>query len=167
MCEQLEGLCQGYNCTITCALLLLGKSLCALLQNGMHFGWLLVADTQTSPRLLQALEASADPLPRTVFCGSVAGCFSALTNMFGPCRPSGQIALGLQSRAAMARKVSLNEVRGNVRSGQIIHVAQPSVVPPQWSLCCGQSIGRSSTFIDSYHDLCSAESASECGCRLC
>lgn len=143
MCEQLEGLRQGYNCTVTCALLLLGKSLCALLQNGTHFRWLLVADTQASARLLQALEASADPLPRTVFCGSVAGCFCTYQHVWALQTPSGQIALGLQSRVAMARKVSLNQVRGNVRSGQIIHVAQPNVVPLQWSLCCGQSIGRS------------------------
>ena len=43
------------------------------------------------PLLLQALEASADRLPCTASRGSVAGCFSALANMFrqtafGPCR---------------------------------------------------------------------------------
>lgn len=50
--------------------------------NGMPFGWLLLADTQTFSPLLQA-PASANTLPCTAFRGSVAGCFSVLTNMFG------------------------------------------------------------------------------------
>lgn len=49
MCAQFEGMCQGYDCTVTSVLLLLGKPLHALFQNGMRFGWHLLADMQTFP----------------------------------------------------------------------------------------------------------------------
>lgn len=78
-----------------------------------------------SPLLLpQALETSADTLPSTAFRGSIAGCFSVLTEML-KCKLHLSLADTLRSgftRAAeqsfLARKVSLNQVRGHVRSRQ-------------------------------------------------
>lgn len=47
MHEAVQGPVSSYDCTITSALL--GKPLPAPFQNGMRFGWLLLADTQTFP----------------------------------------------------------------------------------------------------------------------
>lgn len=125
MCEQLKGLCQGYDCTTKPVLLLPGKPVHAWFWNGMHFGWLLLADTQTfSPSRSRRLWK---PLP-THF---LAQHFVAPLQAAFPCllMCSGELHLGLAdtfwsgcSRAAewsfLARKVSLTQVRGHVRSSR-------------------------------------------------
>lgn len=110
--EQFEGLRHGDDCTIPSVLL--------LFQTGMRFGWPLLAVTQTFS-LAPAGSGSLcrrDTLPRTALCGSVAGCFSTLTNVSGqtacgPCRPLWSDHSGAAECSFLARKVSLNWVWQN------------------------------------------------------
>lgn len=107
-CEQLKGLCQGYDCTAKPVLLLPGKPIHAWFWNGMRFGWLLLADAQTIPpscshRLWKPLpthflaQHSVAPLQAVSPCllkCSNANCIWVLQT------PSGQASPELQSKVS-------------------------------------------------------------------
>lgn len=110
--EQFEGLRHGDDCTIPSVLL--------PFQTGMRFGWPLLAVAQTFS--LASVGSGSlcrrDALPRAALCGSVAGCFSALTNVSGqtvcgPCRHLWSDHSGAAERSFLARKVSLKRAGQN------------------------------------------------------
>lgn len=92
MYEQLEGLRPGYNCTITSVLPLLGKPFPAPFQNGMRFGWLLLADTQAflprSCRLWKSLPTRFLVQRSVARSQAVSPCLLTCSGktVIGPCR---------------------------------------------------------------------------------
>lgn len=123
-CEQLQGLCQGYDCTTKPVLLLLllpGNPMHARIRNGMHF-WVAPPCRRSDFPPPPAPAGSGNLCRRNskgaAFCGSVAGPLLRVraNRIWVSQTPPGQAAA---EPSFLARKVSLlDQVRGHVRSSQ-------------------------------------------------